>query len=341
MIPVVNGWDGSFEDAPDMVSLDDLLLHLADEDGNRLYAVVDAARDDQVMIRLAEGEASFQSLFQGTGREALFAEGPVLVACEKGLPLFSWLTGQAWGTGCGFFLTSKAPHDLLTAHLQQCLKVITQDDRELFFRYYDPRVLRTYLPSCDPKSGWRFMGPVERMLMESEFGDRLLSFRRKDLGPEPADGDPVWRQPLFISAAQLQLFSDTGLERFKGHLKAHLSLRFRSQIEALAPAQQDLDRLVKDGMDRARMYGLRSEFDVQRYVEYMLLLGPDFDLDTDYAWAARILFAADASGREKMDRLDRAAVLRLLEAGDRAPENGAAGISENSQPDREPETNGG
>jgi hypothetical protein len=47
--------------------------------------------------------------------------------------------------------------------------------------------------------------------------------------------------------------------------------------------------LIQYGIKRAASYGIQLENDVRKYIEVMLLLGPDFDKDPKYPWATSIL----------------------------------------------------
>ena len=164
MMALINGWNAQPVAAPPEKALAGTLCCLAGSDGGRLYALVDAAGNDQVLQRLAATEACHQSLFQGSDKERLFSVGAFLVACDQDFALLQWLTTEAWGSGSVVFLTSSVHWDQLFQHLQRSLTAVTHDDREVYFRYYDPRVLRDYLPLCPPAAAQRFLGPVTRML---------------------------------------------------------------------------------------------------------------------------------------------------------------------------------
>jgi hypothetical protein len=45
------------------------------------------------------------------------------------------------------------------------------------FRYYDPRVLRTYLPTCSQQDLGEFFGPVLNYVVEGEDPAELLRFQ--------------------------------------------------------------------------------------------------------------------------------------------------------------------
>ena len=169
------------------------------------------------------------------------------------------------------------------------------------------------------------MGPIARLMVETEGGDRMLCWRREMLDRIPADNSPVWRQPLFISADQLRTFRQDSFVEYQMELKEHLKSKFDRQIESHGLDNDDLSQLILNGIDRARMYGIRTRFDVRRFIEYMLLLDPDFDLNPDYQWAGRIIFTNNITGREKMNLLDRAMVMQTLQAQrDRSLEERAA-----------------
>jgi hypothetical protein len=46
--------------------------------------------------------------------------------------------------------------------------VKTEEGEELYFRFYDPRVLRIFLPTCDREQLKDFFGPVDYYLCEDE-----------------------------------------------------------------------------------------------------------------------------------------------------------------------------
>lgn len=58
------------------------------------------------------------------------------------------------------------------------------EGREVYFRYYDPRVLRLFLPTCTPEEINTFFGPVACFLMEAEEPDILLQFMNHGQGAE-------------------------------------------------------------------------------------------------------------------------------------------------------------
>jgi len=56
----------------------------------------------------------------------------------------------------------------LQEHFRRYLQVQDSEGKKLFFRFYDPRVLRVYLPSCTRKELFTFFGPVRRFILDGE-----------------------------------------------------------------------------------------------------------------------------------------------------------------------------
>jgi len=50
----------------------------------------------------------------------------------------------------------------------------------LFFRFYDPRVMRGYLPTCSPKQLAEFFGPVDFYIAEGEAPARAHAWSLSD-----------------------------------------------------------------------------------------------------------------------------------------------------------------
>jgi hypothetical protein len=64
----------------------------------------------------------------------------------------------------------------LRRHLRKFLIVNDWTGRRLLFRYYDPRVLRIYLPTCTADELSTVYGPITQFWTENVSSDYLLSF---------------------------------------------------------------------------------------------------------------------------------------------------------------------
>ena len=88
------------------------------------------------------------------------------------------LTNQildAWGQSWGIFLRTTTHMEKLRKHLRQFLRVEDPRGKHLVFRFYDPHVLRVFLPTCRIDELRTFFGPVDSFVMENE-DDGVVEF---------------------------------------------------------------------------------------------------------------------------------------------------------------------
>ncbi|XXT23154.1 DUF4123 domain-containing protein [Sorangium sp. So ce429] len=150
-----------------------------------LYALLDGARDRSISRRIRASELPSRSLYEGERGEELAPFGPYLIELPSAAQVVeSWLR-EDWGNSHGVFLTSKESFAAVRRHLRRFLRVQLEDGREVYFRFYDPRVLRLFLPRCTYEEWIEFFGPVESYFAEAEDGHALLRFRRDADAPDP------------------------------------------------------------------------------------------------------------------------------------------------------------
>jgi hypothetical protein len=84
-----------------------------------------------------------------------------------------WVVEHGAGNSWGIVLQSDKEAEVIYRHLRKFLIVTTEEGKELYFRFYDPRVLRVFLPTCDTEQLLEFFGPVEAFILEDEEGSML------------------------------------------------------------------------------------------------------------------------------------------------------------------------
>jgi len=99
--------------------------------------------------------------------------------------------------------------------------------------------------------------------------------------------------------AFIQSLEDSFVKKMIKYLKDY----FPKHIKMRNLQEEDLEPLVREGMTEAEKYGLFSEGQIQRYLEYKVILGPKFDQDERYPWAGEILRREDLDGEEKVDQI--------------------------------------
>jgi len=155
------------------------LLELFRTQSEPLFAILDAARDPKVINILGNFDQQFQSLYEGAKGEELAGFAPYLVSVSPHSKLIETLILECWGKSCGIFLTSGSSFKETRRHFRHFLLVETEDGRKFYFRFYDPRVLRVYLPTCTPAEIREFFGPLTCFLVEAREPANLVCFTQR------------------------------------------------------------------------------------------------------------------------------------------------------------------
>jgi len=142
-----------------------------------LYMLVDAARAKPIHPRLLalDPETRAQSLYQGDIGVNLGHLSPWLVAMSE-RPEAAWFAETGFGQSWGLFVVADLAFEDLRRHLRKFNLVERPDRQQLVFRFYDPRVMRGFLPACAPEELRQFFGPIKAFLVETEAGDGMLRY---------------------------------------------------------------------------------------------------------------------------------------------------------------------
>ena len=140
-----------------------------------VYAVLDGAAVPDLLAKTQECRIEPVCLYRGDLIPEMAAAAPYQVMLERGSPFTTWLLQNGWGNHWGIFAVSRTDWRPIREHLCSLTQVYGPDYEPLRFRYYDPRVLRVYLPTCTAKELRTVFGSISRLLCEDEDG-ALLRF---------------------------------------------------------------------------------------------------------------------------------------------------------------------
>jgi hypothetical protein len=148
------------------------------EDGTNAFVILDGASVPDLLGKLHGPDSpEFECLYSGELKPDLAEVAPYLVRLEPGSEFTLWVLEQGWGNHWGIFALSAADLRELRRHFRRFLTVYDPSGKPLLFRYYDPRVLRTYLPTCNPEELSTLFGPVSCYLLEGEKPEEMLRFQ--------------------------------------------------------------------------------------------------------------------------------------------------------------------
>ena len=158
------------------VLLDELCPPALDESPTRSFALIDAARDEKIYPAILGADCRWVCLYRGDAAATMAEVAPYLVELDRFSLFTLWLIHKGWGNSWGIFIHAPTSLELLRNHFRKFVMAKLPDGRIVYFRFYDPRVLRAYVPTCTEQESKAFFGPVERYLVEPEEGEKTIVF---------------------------------------------------------------------------------------------------------------------------------------------------------------------
>jgi hypothetical protein len=149
-------------------TVDALREQISKEPGT-LFAVLDACDEPRVPEQVSQwGAEHAVSLYRGWAEDDYWGIAPYLAQLDE--PMLDWIVENLWNDPWGIFAV--APPDLaaLRKHFRRFLKVLGPDGKELYFRFYDPRVLPVFVTTGDRQEMRTFFGPVRSFFIANDGG---------------------------------------------------------------------------------------------------------------------------------------------------------------------------
>lgn len=148
--------------------------------GLKPWVVLDGAGVPGLLPRLAALPAQrWACLFQGELDSEIAELAPYLVELSPEPGRLDWLL-QGWGSHWGVYLLAPASIDLaaLRRHLRKLGLAYGPSGEPLWFRWYDPRVLRQAAPGFDATQLQALFGSIHCFLLEAEQAGQGLALEQ-------------------------------------------------------------------------------------------------------------------------------------------------------------------
>lgn len=141
-----------------------------------LFAVLDPARDPRIYPAIQAYAPDAQCLFRGPLDPQLVQVSPHVMPVVPGNPLAKWWRSEGRGQAWGILVEADAELDDVRHHLRTLTRVTLPGRQTALFRFWDPRVLRAWLPHCDGPQLVRAFGFLARWHAEAEDGASTLTY---------------------------------------------------------------------------------------------------------------------------------------------------------------------
>jgi hypothetical protein len=154
--------------------------HGDSESTAQIYVILDGARDHRIADFVRFSNLQYACMYSGKLSPALQQAAPYIVHLSPKAELTRTLLQQAWGQSWGILIETGPDISMeqLRRHFRGLQRVSTEDGTSLVFRFYDPRVLRVYLPTCTLSELGQFFGPVTKIVVEDMEGEGMVEYRK-------------------------------------------------------------------------------------------------------------------------------------------------------------------
>jgi hypothetical protein len=170
-----------------------ILTNLFTQPQTNVFAVLDGASVEKLPQLLWEHKPQNICLYRGELEPDMAAVAPYLVKLEFDHRFTKLVCEKGWGKHWGIFVITPAEVNIrmLRQHFRKFLMVLSPENKTLYFRYYDPRVLKVYLPTCNAEEIKTVFGPVSNYIVEDEDSSVMLRLS--------SDGEKVRTEKISIT----------------------------------------------------------------------------------------------------------------------------------------------
>jgi hypothetical protein len=126
---------------------------------------------------VGSSELAWRCLYAGALPPELLEVAPYLVHMRPDSAFTRDTIAAGWGRAWGIWMISAAPFDDLRRHLRRFLRVRDEAGQRMLFRYYDPVVLATFLPTCTTAELAELFGPIDVFVIEGGPGPQTIEYR--------------------------------------------------------------------------------------------------------------------------------------------------------------------
>ena len=173
------------------------------------YLLLDAGRVGNPDMQQAARDNNPNECLFSFDKQYLSGVAPYCFQFSCTTPFANWYFKNGWGHSWGVLIKSSWPLPALSNLLRKYLRINIEAGQECYFRFYDPRVLRIFLPTCHAAQIRKFFGnAIEYFIVEDEDPDFALRFSHQNgslqterfsvkeeiaglPGPEPLPPEPI------------------------------------------------------------------------------------------------------------------------------------------------------
>ncbi len=133
---------------------------------NKRYYIIDAASESIEIDDLIQAYGPSVCILKSNYDGQFVDVGPHLFGSTEKLD--ELMLNEKWGKGSYTLVSFTKDKQNLIQILKNNSEIVTEQDEVMFFRYYDPRILRIFLPIFDKQQLKEFFGTISEFMCEDE-----------------------------------------------------------------------------------------------------------------------------------------------------------------------------
>jgi len=145
-----------------------------------LYCILDGATVLDLPQQLFKYDLPNFCLFGGDLESNLADVAPYIIRVPVEHEFTEWVLKEGFGDDWGIFVHARQCLIEMRRHFRGIANCYDEHGNSRVFRFYDPRVLREFLPTYTPKELTAFFGNVDAFFAEAENGENLIRFDLND-----------------------------------------------------------------------------------------------------------------------------------------------------------------
>jgi len=146
----------------------------------KTYCVLDGAAIEGLPMRLYDLDPMHECLIRGELTPDMVHVAPYVAFLIPDDEFSKWVLENTLGKNAVIFINTRFSMTEMRNHLRALMNVCDEKGDPLLFRYYDPRVFRKFLPTCDSEQIETFFGKIDRFYVETEDGEGFAEYTQKD-----------------------------------------------------------------------------------------------------------------------------------------------------------------
>jgi hypothetical protein len=146
----------------------------------RTYCVLDGAAVKDLPRHLYEMKPPNYCLLRGELTPDMVHVAPYVALMIPGEAFSDWVVENCFGANRGIFVQTRFSIKEMRKHFRALITVLDEKGDPMLFRFYDPRVFRKFLPTCDGEQIETFFGSVDKFFLEDEDQKNLLCYTQTD-----------------------------------------------------------------------------------------------------------------------------------------------------------------